>query len=339
MNIMVQNFQKPRRLECDKATLTSGYGKFIAEPFNRGFGVTIGNSLRRILLSSIEGSAVTAIKIEGVFHEFSTLPGVKEDVTDIILNIKQLMLKMHGNGSEPKKIYIKAKGEGEIRAKDIELPHDIDILNPELYIATVEREAKFNVEIIVKKGCGYTPAERNIEQDMPEDMIPIDAVFSPVRKVNFSVENTRVGQSTDYDRLIIEVWTNGSITPEDAIAQAANILKGHLQLFINFEEEPEVLAPRIDEKKEKMIDNLRKSVEELELSVRSYNCLMNANIKTIADLVQKTDSDMLRTRNFGRKSLNEIKEILTTMGLGLGLKLDEDVLNRIYQKPDEKKEN
>ncbi len=321
MNTAWQGFIKPKRLEPDKKTLTQTYGKFIAEPFERGFGTTIGNALRRHLLSSIQGAAVTAVKFDGVYHEFSTIPKVREDVSEIILNIKELMIKL--NVDHPKTIFIHTDGKGEVRAKDIKSDADIEILNPDHLIATLDKGGKLDVEMIVKKGRGYVPAEKNAEEGMPVQMLPIDAIFSPVKKVNFTVENTRVGQSTDYEKLILEVWTNGATKPEDAVAHAAKILKDHLQIFINFEEEIIVKAPQIDEKRQKIIANLKRSVEELELSVRSYNCLKNENIKTIADLVQKTDQDMLKTRNFGRKSLNEIKEILAEMGLALGMGIDE----------------
>jgi len=296
-------------LEADKKTLTNTYGKFVTEPFERGFAKTIGNSLRRHLLSSIQGAAITAVKFDGVYHEFSTIPKVREDVSDIILNIKELMIKL--NVDQPKTIFIHAEGKGEVRAKDIKADADVEILNPEHLIATLDKGGKLNIEMVVKKGRGYIPAERNAEEGMPIQMIPIDSIFSPIKKVNYTVENTRVGRSTDYEKLILEVWTNGAIKPDDAIAHSAKILKDHLQIFINFEEEVEVIA------------NLKRSVEELELSVRSYNCLKNENIKTIADLVQKTDHEMLKTRNFGRKSLNEIKEILAEMGLSLGMNLDD----------------
>jgi len=321
MNTVWQGFIKPKRLEADKKTLTNTYGKFVAEPFERGFAKTIGNALRRHLLSSIQGAAVTAVKFDGVYHEFSTIPKVREDVSDIILNIKELMIKL--NVDQPKTIFIHAEGKGEVRAKDIKADADVEILNPEHLIATLDKGGKLDFEMLIKKGRGYIPAERNTEEGMPIQMIPIDSIFSPIKKVNYTVENTRVGQSTDYERLILEVWTNGAIKPDDAIAHSAKILKDHLQIFINFEEEVEVKGPQVDEKKLKTITNLKRSVEELELSVRSYNCLKNENIKTIADLVQKTDQEMLKTRNFGRKSLNEIKEILAEMGLSLGMNLDE----------------
>jgi len=322
MSTMWATFQKPRRLECDKSTLTDTYGKFAAEPFERGFGTTIGNSLRRTLLSSLQGIAVTAVKIEGVYHEFSTIPGVREDVSDIILNLKELRLKLLG-GELPKTMYLNVKGPRDVAARDMEADADIKILNPDLHLVTLNKDGHLNMEMTVQAGRGYVPAEKQTNGDWSTQTIPIDAIFSPVTKVNFRVENTRVGQATDFDKLIIEVWTDGSLSPEDAIAQSAKVLKDHYQMFINFEEQIEPEAPKVDEKRLKIASNLQKSVDELELSVRSYNCLKNANIRTIADLVQKTEPEMLKTRNFGRKSLNEIKEILEEMDLSLGMKLDE----------------
>jgi DNA-directed RNA polymerase subunit alpha len=316
-----QGFQRPKRLEADRASLTPTYGQFVAEPFERGFGTTIGNSLRRALLSSIQGAAVTAVKIEGVFHEFSTIPGVLEDTTDIILNLKNLKVRLHGD--EHRTIVIDAKAQGKVTGKDIEAGGHVDVLNPDLHIATLNKEGRLYIEMTVKRGRGYMPAERNFDEDHDPMLIPIDAIYSPVLKANFTVEKTRVGHATDYDKLLLDVETDGSITPEDAIAQAAKILKDHFQIFITFEEGPEEVVAQVDEERHRLLTNLRKSVEELELSVRSYNCLKNASIKTIAELVQKTDAEMLKTRNFGRKSLNEIKEILTDMGLSLGMNLDE----------------
>ncbi|MFV1951232.1 MAG: DNA-directed RNA polymerase subunit alpha [Nitrospinota bacterium] len=325
-----EGFQRPKKLECDKKTLTNTYGKFVAEPFERGFGITIGNSLRRFLLSSIQGAAVTAVKFDGIYHEFSTISGVIEDVTDIILNIKGLKLKLHDNGV-PKTIFLHAEGKKEVKASDIEIGSGVEILNPNHHIATLDKDGKLDIEMTVKLGRGYVPAERNKEEDVSIQVIPIDAVFAPISKVNFYVENTRVGRSTDYDRLILEVWTNGSIIPDDAVAHAAKILKDHLQIFINFEEESEVKAPEVDEKKAKSLAYLQKGVDELELSVRSANCLKNADIHTIVDLVQKTEADMLKTRNFGRKSLDEIKEILEGMNLSLGMNLDDLELEKVEE--------
>ncbi len=329
MDALLLNFQKPRRLECEKETLTPTFGRFVAEPLERGFGATLGNSLRRVLLSSLSGAAVTAVQIEGVYHEFSTLPGVLEDVSDIILNIKEVKLKKHTENFVT--MHLEAEGEKVVSAVDFETGPDVEVLNPEQHIATLNKEGKLNMELLVKDGHGYVPAEQNIDDGMPAQMIPIDAIYSPVRKANFKVEKTRVGFSTDYDKLILEVSTDGSISPEDAIAQAAKILKDHLQIFINFEEKEEAPVPEIDEEKYEMARNLARSVEELELSVRSANCLKNADIKTISDLVEKTEQEMLKTRNFGRKSLNEIKEILKEMNLTLGMNLEEFDLPEIEE--------
>ena len=313
-------FQKPRRIESERDSLTNTYGRFTAEPFERGFGVTIGNALRRVLLSSLTGAAVTALKIEGVYHEFSTIPGVLEDTTEIILNIKELLLKMHVDGS--KQLSLRATGPGQVKASQIVTDGDVEILNPDLHIATLNNDAALDIAMDVQRGRGYVPAEKNAASVIDPQVIPVDAVFSPVRQVGLQVENTRVGYATDYDRLIFEVHTNGSIQPEDAIAQAAAILEDHLKIFVNFREDPVLEAPEVDEVRQKLVENLGRSVDELELSVRSYNCLKNANIKTIGELVQRNEPEMLKTRNFGRKSLNEIKEILTSMGLGLGMDLE-----------------
>ena len=321
---------KPKRLEFDKKNRSEYYGKLSAGPFERGFGVTIGNSLRRMLLSSIEGAAVVAVKFEGIFHEFSSIPGVVEDVTEIILNIKQLNLRLIGK-TDSKRIYIKASKAGTVYAKDIIADPDVEILNPGHALLTIDQSAKVDLEMIVRKGRGYVPADKHIIENESVQMIPIDSSFSPIEKISYHIENTRVGQSSDYDSLVMELWTNGGITPEDAVAHAAKIVKDHMQIFINFDEEPEPVMPQVDEKKQKMLGNMAKCVEELELSVRSYNCLKNANIQTIAELVTKTDGEMLKTRNFGRKSLNEIKEILEEMGLHLGMKLEEEDLKQIGQ--------
>jgi DNA-directed RNA polymerase subunit alpha len=300
--------------------LSDVYGRFVAEPFERGFGVTIGHALRRVLVSSLTGTAVTAIKIQGVYHEFSTIPGVLEDTTEIILNLKELLLKLHVD--RPKQLHLQATGPGDILAKDITPDADVDILNPDLHIATLNKDAVLDITMSIQLGRGYVPAERHAQEIVDPQVIPIDAVFSPIRKVTFHIENTRVGQATDYDRLILEVHTNGSIHPEEAVAQAARILQDHLQVFISFHEEPVQEVPAVDEERQRLYENLNRSVDELELSVRSYNCLKNANIRTIGELVQKNESEMLKTRNFGRKSLNEIKEILTIMGLSLGMNLE-----------------
>jgi len=334
MDLKKIGFQLPDAIHFDEETLTDTYGKLIAEPLERGFGTTLGNALRRVLLSSIEGAAVTAVKIPGALHEFSTIKGVKEDVVDIVLNIKQLRFKLYSN--EKKIVGIKGKGPKRITGEDIQCDASLEVLNPEQVIATLDKDFTFEAEMYIRKGKGYVPAELNKEEDLPINMIPVDSVFSPIRRVNFIVEKTRVGRATDYDRLIMEIWTDGSVTPEKAISQAAAIVIEHLNLFILEEEEGEEEFSSVAQghaehslNDEPIFNsNLLKSVEELELSVRSYNCLKNANIKTIADLVQKTEQEMLRTKNFGRKSLNEIKEILTVMGLRLGMRVDLDALNR-----------
>jgi len=311
---------RPKRLEVEKETLTPFYGRYTAEPFERGFGITIGNSLRRILLSSLQGAAIASVKIDGVLHEFSTVPGVKEDVTEIILNLKEVRLKLHSEG--PTTIRVKAEGPKVLKAGDMMTAEAVEILNPEHLIATLSRDGKLSMEMVVKSGRGYVPAERNKEENQPIGTIPIDAIFSPIKKVNYTVTNARVGQITDYDKLTLEVWTDGSLTPEEAIAHAAKILKDQLSIFITFEEEEETATPGEQEESEKFNENLFRSVDELELSVRSANCLKHANIQLIGDLVQKTEAEILATKNFGRKSLNEIKEILAEMGLSLGMKLE-----------------
>ncbi|HET6844256.1 MAG TPA: DNA-directed RNA polymerase subunit alpha [Candidatus Angelobacter sp.] len=318
--VLWRGFQKPKRLATDTETLTDKYGRFYAQPFERGFGTTIGNALRRVLLSSIEGAAVTATRIEGVLHEFQSIPGVVEDATDIILNLKQIPFKLSGEG--PKAIYLKADKPGVITSGMIEADGDVEILDKNVHIATVSEGGKLEMEMRLKRGRGYVSADKNFEEDLGLGFIPIDSVHSPVRKVNYTVEAARLGQITDYDKLDIEIWTNGSIAPADALGLAAKLLKDHMTIFINFEEELETDA-RGDEKPQIKNENLNRSVEELELSVRSYNCLKNANIQTIGELVQKTEAEMLKTKNFGRKSLNEIKEILASMGLSLGMKIDE----------------
>ena len=313
---------RPKRLEVEKETLTPFYGKFTAEPFERGLGITIGNSLRRILLSSLQGAAITSVKIDGVLHEFSTIPGTKEDMTEIILNLKEVRLKLHTEG--PKTIRVKTEGPKVLKAGDILTGDAVEILNPDHYIATLSRDGKLSMEMLVKMGRGYVPAERNKEENQPVGTIPMDAIFSPTKKVNYTVTNARVGQITDYDKLTLEVWTDGSLNPEEAIAHSAKILKDQLSIFITFEEEEEAEIPysEDEEEKEGVNENLLRSVDELELSVRSANCLKHANIKLIGDLVQKTEAEILATKNFGRKSLNEIKDILAEMGLSLGMKLD-----------------
>jgi DNA-directed RNA polymerase subunit alpha len=318
--VLWRGFQKPKRLATDTETLTDKYGRFYAQPFERGFGTTIGNALRRVLLSSIEGAAVTAVKIEGVLHEFQSIPGVVEDATDIILNVKQVPFKLNGDG--PKAIYLKADQAGDVTSGMIEADGDVEVLDKNVHIATVSEGGKLDMEMRLKRGRGYVSADKNFDEDLGLGFIPIDSVHSPVRKVNYTVEAARLGQITDYDKLDIEIWTNGSIAPADALGLAAKLLKDHMTIFINFEEELETEA-RGEDKPQIKNENLNRSVEELELSVRSYNCLKNANIQTIGELVQKTEAEMLKTKNFGRKSLNEIKEILASMGLSLGMKIDE----------------
>lgn len=317
----MKDFQIPMRVEVDKDTLSPTYGKFIAEPFERGFGSTVGNSLRRVLLSSLTGAAVTSVRIESVLHEFSTVPGVTEDVTGIILNVKSLRMKLHTD--KPKTVHLRKKGPGEAKASDIIHDADVEMLNLDLHIATLDKEATLDMEMVVKPGRGYVPAERNKEEGLPIGVIPVDSIFSPIKRVNFQVENARVGRVTDYDKLVMEIWTDRSISPQDALSTAAGILREHLTIFMSPDQlvEPKPELAREEERKE-INKNLFRSVNELELSVRAANCLKNANIKTIADLVQKTEGEMLKTKNFGKKSLNEIKEVLAEMGLSLGGKLD-----------------
>jgi DNA-directed RNA polymerase subunit alpha len=316
-----KGFQKPKRLVANTDTLTDKYGQFTAQPFERGFGTTIGNALRRVLLSSIEGAAITAVRIEGVMHEFSSIPGVVEDATDIILNLKQIPLKMSVEG--PKTLTLHVDKPGEVTSRMIQEDADVEVLDKDVYIANVSEGGGLNIEMRVKISRGYVSAEKNFDEDLSIGYIPVDSVHSPLRKVNYTVEAARLGQMTDYDKLTLDVWTNGAITPQDAVGLGAKLLKDHMNIFINFEEEPEVQEVPQDRPAAIHNENLDRSVEELELSVRSYNCLKNANITTIRELVQKSESEMLKTKNFGRKSLNEIKEILSAMGLSLGLKFDE----------------
>lgn len=310
----------PKRLQVDIDTLTDTYGKFTAEPFERGFGTTLGNSLRRVLLSSLQGAAITSLRVKGVLHEFSTVPGVTEDVTEIILNLKGVRLKLHG--TENRTIRIVKKGAGELKAGDIITDSNVSILNPEHHIATCSKEADVEMDMVVALGKGYVPADRNRDEKAPVSTIPIDAIYSPIKKVNFAVTNARVGQITDYDKLTIEVVTDGSVHPDDAVAYAAKILKEQLQIFINFDEAVEPTSIPTGEEGRRINENLYRSVDELELSVRSANCLKNANIHMIGELVQRSEAEMLKTQNFGRKSLNEIKDILSEMGLTLGMKVD-----------------
>jgi DNA-directed RNA polymerase subunit alpha len=317
-----RGFQKPKRLAVEAETLTEKYGKFSAQPFERGFGTTMGNALRRVMLSSIEGAAVTAVRIEGVLHEFQSITGVVEDATDILLNLKQIPFKLNGEG--PKALYLRADKPGVVTSGMIEADGDVEILDKEVYIATVSEGGKLDMEMRLKRGRGYISADKNFDTDLGLGFIPVDSVHSPVRKVNYTVDAARLGQITDYDRLTLEVWTNGTVLPADSIGLAAKLLKDHMTIFINFEEEVDGTGSSEDGRPQIRNENLNRSVEELELSVRSYNCLKNANIQTIGELVQKTEAEMLKTKNFGRKSLNEIKEILAQMGLSLGMRIDEN---------------
>jgi DNA-directed RNA polymerase subunit alpha len=313
------DFQKPKKLDYDPETLTPNYGRFIAQPFERGFGTTIGNALRRVLLSSIEGAAISAVRVEGVLHEFSSLQGVVEDMTDIVLNLKQVPFKMHGEG--PKTLYLEKKGPGVVTAADFEEDADIEILDPTAHVATLSKEGTLKLEARLKRGRGYQVADRNADGDLPLGYIPIDSIHSPVRRVNYHVEGARVGQMTDYDKLVLEVWTNGAVSPQEAVSLAAELLGDHLRIFSAFETKGEGVAeehaaPEVDPR---MAEMLAKPIEELDLSVRSANCLKNANIRTLGDLVQRTEREMLSTKNFGRKSLDEIKDVLASLGLSFGM--------------------
>ncbi|RJQ18985.1 MAG: DNA-directed RNA polymerase subunit alpha [Nitrospiraceae bacterium] len=348
MDLKEKGFQLPENVRFDSESLTNTYGKLYAEAFERGFGTTVGNALRRVLLSSIEGTAVTAIRMPGVLHEFATLPGVKEDVVDIVLNVKQLRMKLLSGNSRV--VSINIKGPGEVKGKDIEAGGQVEILSPEQHIATVDKNINFTMELTVEKGKGYVIAEGNKKTDQPVDTLAIDSIFTPIRKVNFWVEGARVGRSTDYDKLVMEIWTDGSISPQKALSQAANILMEHLSVFsiaeedeaVEQAEEPELVTTEQTEddpvetpedfyydSPAPINEQLLKNVEELELSVRSYNCLKNANIRTLAELVQKTEQEMLRTKNFGRKSLNEIKELMDVMGLRFNMRIDPEELEKL----------
>src|SRR5215470_9243793 len=309
---------RPRQLETDASEGSATYGRFTCEPLERGFGLTLGNALRRVLLSSLQGAAITAVRIEGVLHEFSTLPGVIEDVTEIILNLKQVRLKLHGDG--PKKGTFEARGKGEVRAGDLQIDADVEVLNPDLHVATLNKDGDLRMEVEIDAGRGYVSADQHSQMDRPIGVIPIDSMFSPVTKVNYNVETTRLGQRIDYDKLTLEVWTDASILPSDAVAVAAKILRDHFNLFIHFEEPiEEEVEEEVNEDILRIRRLLEKSVEELELSVRSSNCLRAAEIKNIGDLVQKSEGEMLKYRNFGRKSLKEIQDILGEMGLSFGM--------------------
>src|SRR5712691_9268361 len=321
-NNLWTGFQMPRRLAADSETLTERYGRFSAQPFERGFGTTVGNSLRRALLSSIEGAAVTAVKIEGVEHEFSSIKGVVEDATDVILNLKQVPFKLHGN--ESKTLRISKESAGEVTAADIEADADVEVLDDAVHIATVSEGGSLKIEMRLKRGRGYVSADRNFDEDLSLGYIPIDSVHTPVKKVNYAVDAARLGQNTEYDKLTIEVWTDGSVKPDDAIGLAAKLIKDHMAIFINFEEDSDEFSYQQQERAPlPRNDQLDRSVDELELSVRSYNCLKNAGIKTIRDLVQRSEREMLATKNFGKKSLGEIRDILRGMGLDFGIQFDE----------------
>ena len=320
MGIRWKTFEMPKRLEVDKTSLTPTYGKFVAEPFERGYGTTIGNALRRVLISSIEGAAVTNIKVEGMLHEFSAVDGVLEDGAQVVLNIKKLVLKYHGKG--PKKVFIDVKKAGPVTACEIQADETIEVINPDLLICTLTKDVPLRIEMEVGRGRGYVPAERNKQEGALIGMIPVDSIFSPITKVNFTVEDTRVGQITDYDRLIVEIWTNSAMGPEESLLYASNILQRHLDIFVNYGELPEEEEEE-EEKDDGFKELVAKPISELELSVRSANCLEAANIKTIGDLVQKTEAQMLKYKNFGKKSLSEITAILSSMGLTLGMNLEE----------------
>jgi DNA-directed RNA polymerase subunit alpha len=322
-NITTRNWRdliRPRGIQIETETLTDFYGRFTCEPLERGYGITLGNSLRRVLLSSLQGAAATAIRVDGALHEFTTIGDVVEDVTDIILNLKEVVFK--SATAKTYQVRIDKEGPGPVYAKDVTLVDGLTVLNPDHLIATLDKKGPLAMELTVNVGRGYVPAEKNKTPTMPIGTIPIDALFSPVRKVNYTVTNARVGQVTDYDKLTLEVWTNGAVKPQDAVAYAAKILKEQLTIFINFEETEETSYVSGTTEEEPLNENLFRSVDELELSVRSANCLQNANITLIGELVQRTEQDMLKTKNFGRKSLKEIKEILANMGLSLGMKID-----------------
>jgi DNA-directed RNA polymerase subunit alpha len=310
---------RPKSLSVEQETLSATYGRFVCEPLERGFGITLGNSLRRVLLSSLQGAAITAVKIDGALHEFTSVPDVVEDVTTIVLNLKEVVVRAHTARTHV--VRIEKDGPCEVKAGDIQAGDQIEVLNPDHVICTVSKGGRFSAELTITVGRGYVPSERTKQPGQPIGTIAIDALYSPLRKVNYTVTNARVGQMTDYDKLTLEVWTDGSVKPQDAVAYAAKILKDQLTIFINFEEEPEATSTAKEED-EPLNENLFRSVEELELSVRSANCLQNANIHLIGELVQRTESEMLKTKNFGRKSLKEIKEILADMGLSLGMRID-----------------
>ena len=317
----------PKRVVKDEDSATDYYAKFVAEPFEIGYAMTIGNSLRRVLISSIEGAAITSVKIKGAEHEFCALPGIVEDVTDIILNLKQVLLKTYVR--DVVSLVVKAKGPCEVTAADIETEGSVEVLNPDFHIATLSAEGNMTMEVEVRTGRGFCPAERSNISDQDMEQIPVDALFSPIKRVNFQTENTRVGQRTDYDKLVIEIWTDGRVSPDDALTMSSSILRHHLDVFVGYDEdivEFEETERKVDGEREELHQKLRMSVNEIELSVRAANCLNNANITTVGELAQKTEADMLKYRNFGKKSLNEIKDKLLELGLSLGMSFDPDLL-------------
>jgi DNA-directed RNA polymerase subunit alpha len=311
--------KRPRKVEFDEGNITDTDGKYVIEPFEQGFGLTIGNALRRVLLGSIEGSAITSVKIEDVLHEYSTVPNVLEDTTEILMNLKEIVIRLESD--RPKVVHIEVEGEGEVTGRDIIADPDVMLINPDHKIATLAEGGRLKMEMEIRRGRGYVPVERLRDEDQPIGAIPLDAVFTPVRKVKYTIEDTRVGQRTDYDRLIMEIWTDGSVTPNEALSSSAEILRELFEIFIDFETAPEIETEAVDVERERLREILSRGVDELELSVRAVNCLETAEITTIGDLVQKTDQEMLKYRNFGRKSLNEIKEVLSDMGLTLGMDL------------------
>ncbi|RPJ49272.1 MAG: DNA-directed RNA polymerase subunit alpha [Candidatus Latescibacterota bacterium] len=328
-----KSLQMPKAIQKDEESYSPTYGKFVTEPLERGYGTTLGNALRRVLLSSLQGAAPCFVKIEGAKHEFTTLPGVFEDVTDIVLNLKNLVIRL--DGDEPKPLNLDVEGPGEVTADLFEAPAGLTVLNPSLHIATLDKGASLKMQVGINVGRGYVAADQQPVEDAVIGVLPVDSLYSPVRRVTYRVEETRVGQKTDYDRLILEIWTNGTISPEDAVSHASKILKDHLVLFMNFEQEPAVEQEEVlDEKREALREMLQRSVDELELSVRSSNCLQSAEIRTIGDLVQKTEAEMLKYRNFGRKSLKEISDILRGMNLGFGMNVDEIVAQQMTSNPE-----
>ncbi len=334
MTIQLGRFEMPSRLTREESTATPTYARFVAEPFERGYGHTLGNSLRRVLLSSIEGAAITAVKLNGAAHEFTSLPGVVEDVTDIVLNLKKVLLKMHDRG--PRTVILSVNKEGAVTAGDIQADQNLEIVNPKHVIATLDRKMKFEAELEIRVGRGYCPFDENKKTDQPIGIVPIDSIFSPVKKVRYSVENTRVGQRTDYDKLILEIWTDGRVTPEEALLHSSAIVRHHLDVFVNYDKDKiefEQAKQEVNEEQTRLRKILNMSVNEIELSVRAANCLNNANIITVGQLGQKTEQEMLKYRNFGKKSLNEIKEKLQSLNLSLGMKFELGLLEPLKEEP------